>query len=263
MKTLKTLSVTAILIIFTINIHCKCCEGYRTRTWNDNIDEEHKKIKSKKYKKSKKSKKDEKDKKLKNNKTDKTEIHINDKKTGNLSIIKEENKQEEDDKIEGFTIKIKKVTVTAKVNEMDEYNCNVKDIEESLNGLCEIKYKNKYYSKSIYNDLMKILIDDNNKDILNEVYLYDYSKDKKIKLTVRTQTRKDVNIETTSNAPIRLIKELFSQKEGVQISQQRLIFAAKQLDDDKTIEEYNIKQDATLNMVYRIPRNAQLFQNNE
>lgn len=80
MKTLKTLQVTAILIIYNINIHSKCCEGCRTRTWDDNIAEEHKKIKSKKYKKSKKSKKDEKDKKLKNNKTDKTEIHINDKK---------------------------------------------------------------------------------------------------------------------------------------------------------------------------------------
>ena len=36
MKTLKTLSVTAILIIFTINIHCKCCDGCRTRTRGDN-----------------------------------------------------------------------------------------------------------------------------------------------------------------------------------------------------------------------------------
>lgn len=63
MKTLKTLQVTAILIIYNINIHSKCCEGCRTRTWNDNIAEEHtQKIKSKK---SKKSKKDGKDGKLK------------------------------------------------------------------------------------------------------------------------------------------------------------------------------------------------------
>lgn len=263
MKTLKTLSVTAILIIFNINIHSKCCEGCRTRTWNDNIAEEHtQKIKSKK---SKKSKKDGKDGKLKNNKTDKKQIPIFINKTnGNLSIIKEGNKEEEDDEIkEDFTIKIKKVTVTNKGDETNEYECNVKAIKESLNGLCAIKYKDEYYSKSIYNDLMKILINDHNNKTLNEVYLYDYSKDENISLTVKTLTGREVKIQTTSNAPIKLIKELFSQKEGLQISQQKLIFAGEELNDNATIKLYKITQPATLHMVFKLKVNAKLFQNNK
>ena len=65
-------------------------------------------------------------------------------------------------------------------------------------------------------------------------------------------TKEEVNIETTFNAPIRLIKELLSQKEGIPIWQQRLVFSAKQLEDDRTINDYNIKTDPTLYLFYRL-----------
>uniref|UniRef100_A0A914LJ36 Ubiquitin-like domain-containing protein n=1 Tax=Meloidogyne incognita TaxID=6306 RepID=A0A914LJ36_MELIC len=51
---------------------------------------------------------------------------------------------------------------------------------------------------------------------------------------------------------IELIKCMVEMKTGIPPSQQRLIFAGKQLQDDCTIDEYNIKDGSTMHVVKRL-----------
>jgi len=73
-----------------------------------------------------------------------------------------------------------------------------------------------------------------------------------MQLFVKTLTGKTVSIEVEENESIEDVKAKISEKEGIPPEQQRLIFGGQQLQDAKTLGDYDVGDDATLHLVLRL-----------
>ncbi|KAI3661075.1 hypothetical protein MP638_000412 [Amoeboaphelidium occidentale] len=68
-------------------------------------------------------------------------------------------------------------------------------------------------------------------------------------IKVKTLTGKEIEIDIDPTDKISRIKERVEEKEGIPPSQQRLIFSGKQMNDDKSAQDYNIEGGSVLHLV--------------
>merc|ERR1740129_2327682 len=84
-------------------------------------------------------------------------------------------------------------------------------------------------------------------------------EDAMMQIFVQTMNGRTITLRVRESDTVFLIKQKICDKEGYPLQGQRILWAGKQLRDERSLRFYCIHKEATLHLVFRLPGGSQLI----
>jgi ubiquitin C len=140
-------------------------------------------------------------------------------------------------------------TITLDVSQDDTIQ-SVKDKIQEKQGIPVEQQRLIFNGKQLEDD--KTVNDYNIEDMANIHLVLRLRGGAMRQIFVKTLQGNSITLDVSQDDTIQSVKEKIQEKQGIPIEQQRLIFNGKQLEDDKTVNDYNIEDMANIHLVLRL-----------